>query len=166
MRNAPRLILMFALSACSKPDEQAANALQANTNPDFNATEPVVAKTDAVECDKAKAAAVASRSKYDRDYESRNPGFQSMSVAKDDLTSCRLSAAGAFVGKWSGANARWRFVPKKAGKYLTDPKQVWVGENEGLDDLSWFSEWRSEGATVAKNEQLNSLIKSARKIYG
>jgi hypothetical protein len=133
-------------------------------NADANPSAVVVSKSDAAECDKAKAAAVAARSKYDRDYERRNPGFQSMSLSAGELTSCKLSAAGAFVGKWGGA--RWRFVPKRAGKYSTDPKQVWVGENEGLEDLSWFSEWRADGASVAKNEELNRLIKSARRIYG
>ena len=165
MRIVPLVLSVLVLPACSeKPSDPAANSAETDINSDLDAAEPVVAKVDASECDKAKAAAVAARSKYDRDYQSRNPGFESMSLSADELTSCRLTAVGAFVGKWGGA--RWRFVPKKAGKYSTDPKQVWVGENEGLDDLSWFSEWRADGASVAKSEELNRLIKSARRIYG
>ncbi len=123
-----------------------------------------VAPADAKECDQAKEAAVAARAKYDRDYESRNPGAESKSLSADELTSCRLTEKGAFLGKWGGQ--RWRYVPKLGSKYATDPKQVWVGQDEGLDDLSWFSEWRADGASVKKSEELNSQLKAARKIYG
>ena len=165
MRNLSSVIAAAVLVSCTNTSEsEFANAAKVDMNSDGSAEHPVVSQADAAECDKAKAAAVSARSKYDRDYERRNPGFESMSLSADELTSCKLSAAGAFVGKWGGT--RWRFVPKKGGMYSTDPKQVWVGENEGLDDLSWFSEWRADGTTVAKNKELNRLLKSARGIYG
>ncbi|HEV2078658.1 MAG TPA: hypothetical protein VGR19_02010 [Allosphingosinicella sp.] len=122
------------------------------------------APADVKECDRAKAAAVAAREKYDRDYERRNPGAESKSLSADELTTCRLVENGAFLGKWGGQ--RWRFVPKAGGKYSTDPKTVWVGQDEGLSDLSWFSEWRSDGASVEQNEELNRNLKAARNIYG
>lgn len=119
---------------------------------------------DIRKCKSAKTAAVSARSEYDRDYEARNPGFQSMPLSVEELTVCRLVVDGAFVGKWGGQ--RWRFIPTKGSGYSTDPRDVWIGENEGLDDLSWFSEWRSEGASIEKNEELNSKLKTADEING
>ena len=161
-----------SLLACSEPKtdvgadamEAEADALEAGGALSEGIPETAAAPKDRAECDKAKEAAVAARTKYDRDYEARNPGMVSMSLSPDELTTCRLVDSGAFLGKWGGQ--RWRYVPKSDGAYARDPKRVWIGQDEGLDDLSWFSEWRSEGASVAKNEELNSKLKSARNIYG
>jgi hypothetical protein len=165
VKNAFLAIATLSLLSCSGESEPVANDALASEELASNEPEtPPVSKSDAAECELAKTAAVKARTKYDRDYVSRNPGFQSMSLSVGELTSCKLAKSGAFVGKWGGQ--RWRYVPKSGSRYTEDPKKVWVGENEGLDDLSWFSEWRSDGASVEKNEELNRLIKSARKIYG
>jgi hypothetical protein len=153
------------LAACSENSDSEAKLAPTTEEPPVAAvSEKPVDPEDAADCMEAKKAAVSARKVYDRDYERRNPGASSAALSIDELTSCKLADDGAFVGKWGGT--RWRFVPKARGRYATDPKQVWVGENEGLDDLSWFSEWRSDGASVAKNAELNRSIKVAREIEG
>ena len=157
---------LACLGGCSGSSTDKADSPQTGQGDRIGAERPQVATDpkDAAECIRAKQAAVTARTAYDEDYQRRNPGSESASLSIGELTSCKLSASGAFVGKWGGT--RWRFVPKISGKYVTDPKKVWVGENEGLDDLSWFLEWRTDGTSVAKNEQLNRDITAARSIEG